>query len=82
MMYVGMIVLYLKTASGSWVANLPEPMQSAGIYCTQEYGSPNVLDGNVPHATVGYNSILAKEKNSTEFARHWQNDVMERLNDV
>ena len=38
----------------SWVACLPEPERSAGIYRCREYGSPNVLDGFVPHVTVGF----------------------------
>ena len=48
--------LYLRRPAivPSWVACLPEPERSAGIYRCREYGSPNVLDGFVPHVTVGF----------------------------
>lgn len=38
----------------SWVGQLPEPERSAAIYRSRQYGSPNVLEGFVPHVTVGF----------------------------
>ena len=38
----------------NWVASLPEPKRSAAIYRCRKYGSPNVLEGFVPHLTVGF----------------------------
>ncbi len=48
--------LYLRHPAivPSWVACLPEPECSAGIYRCREYGSPNVLDGFVPHVMVDF----------------------------
>ena len=59
-----------------WVANLPEPERSAAIYRARTYGSSNVLDGFVPHVTVGF------EPSGSRRRRKWRMDVMERWNDI
>lgn len=78
----------------SWVADLPEPERSAGIYRCREYGSPNVLDGFVPHVTVGFDPTTATNANAnttTDAAtgssdssirrRRWRIEAMERWSD-
>ncbi len=52
----------------SWVASMPEPYRSAGIYRCREYGSPNVLDGFVPHVTVGYDPTNASSASTSREA--------------
>ena len=37
-----------------WAAQLPEPVCSAVINRSQQYGSPYVLEGFHPHVTVGF----------------------------
>ena len=49
----------------SWLASMPEPYRSMGIYRCREYGSPNVLDGFVPHVTVGYDPANASSSMSS-----------------
>ena len=69
----------------SWVANLPEPERSAAIYRARTYGSSNVLEGFVPHVTVGFepSSIIPHDDvGSRRRRRQWRMDVMERWNDI
>jgi hypothetical protein len=70
----------------NWVANLPEPARSAAIYRSRTYGSSNVLQGFIPHVTVGY-----EEPNSTipldvgqqqQQQQQWRRDVMEQWNTI
>ena len=67
------------------MANLPEPDRSAAIYRARTYGSSNVLDGFVPHVTVGFepSSIPHDVVGSRRRRRRkWRMDVMERWNDI
>ena len=77
----------------SWVADLPEPERSAGIYRSREYGSPNVLDGFVPHVTVGFDPTTTTDANAntttdaatgssdSSIRRRWRIEAMERWSD-
>jgi hypothetical protein len=63
-----------------WVANLPEPARSAAIYRARTYGSSNVLEGFIPHVTVGF-----EEPNSIPLdvgQQQWRRDVMEQWNNI
>ena len=74
----------------SWVASLPEPQRSAAIYRSRKYGSPNVLEGFIPHLTVGFDplnyndaalnhhSLKAETMNSYSLPRE---DAMEQWNE-
>jgi len=65
----------------SWVANLPEPERSAAIYRARTYGSSNVLEGFVPHVTVGFEpSSIPHDVVGSRRRRQWRMDVMERWN--
>ena len=71
----------------SWVADLPEPERSAGIYRSREYGSPNVLDGFVPHVTVGFDpttnaNATTDATGSEPSIRRWRIEAMERWSDA
>eukprot|EP00573_Skeletonema_grethae_P003738 CAMPEP_0201694374 /NCGR_PEP_ID=MMETSP0578-20130828/6673_1 /ASSEMBLY_ACC=CAM_ASM_000663 /TAXON_ID=267565 /ORGANISM="Skeletonema grethea, Strain CCMP 1804" /LENGTH=317 /DNA_ID=CAMNT_0048180057 /DNA_START=60 /DNA_END=1013 /DNA_ORIENTATION=+ len=65
----------------SWVASLQEPERSAAIYRSRKYGSPNVLEGFVPHLTVGYDP--STERSAAVALAHldWREDVMEQWNE-
>jgi hypothetical protein len=64
----------------SWAASLAEPQRSAAIYRSRAYGSPSVLEGFLPHLTVGFDSAEAKEND--ELPRMpWRIDAMEQWND-
>lgn len=67
----------------SWVASLKEPERSAAIYRSRKYGSPNVLEGFVPHLTVGYDpSTTATTERSAAAPAHvdWRENVMDQWN--
>jgi hypothetical protein len=53
--------LKLPIAVPSWVAELPEPSRSAAIYRSRKYGSPNVMEGFLPHVTVGFDPTTADD---------------------
>jgi hypothetical protein len=68
----------------SWVADLPEPGRSAGIYRSREYGSPNVLEGFEPHVTVGFDPMTNTTRTDAtrrEPSRRWRIEAMERWED-
>jgi len=73
----------------SWAASLPEPQRSAAIYRSRKYGSPNVLEGFIPHLTVGFDppsaiTAAASHHHSLRIehtSRQWREDAMEQWNE-
>ena len=54
-----------------WVTSLPEPARSAAIYRARTFGSPCVLEGFMPHVTVGYDPSITSPKFASLAIADW-----------